>query len=220
MASVAESQDRRSVDGYLLDRGFQVLLTGYPEARKQLDYAKLDLQYFDPGSIIRVGDRFAKISDPWRQPSRLLGDGLLRRWERLADKLRIGRLRKSSKSGTVDDQFLRPDKSTEQELSAILDSLPTSSISSCDPSSVESSWNAISRPPVRMMYFVFRMFSVDGTAIPSAGMGAMASPTRRLLFRITRGGPVEHSSRLAIDGGSSSRGRWRFDWLSTSDCRN
>ncbi len=34
--------DRR--DGYLLDRGFQVLQTWYPEARRFLDYPRLDLR--------------------------------------------------------------------------------------------------------------------------------------------------------------------------------
>ena len=32
------------VDGFLLDRGFQVLLTAYPEAKHFLDYKALDLK--------------------------------------------------------------------------------------------------------------------------------------------------------------------------------
>ena len=39
------------VDGFLLDRGFQVLLTAYPEARRILDYSKLDLKSFSPGTF-------------------------------------------------------------------------------------------------------------------------------------------------------------------------
>lgn len=34
-------------DGFLLDRGFQVLSTAYPEARRVLDYERLD--QLDPG---------------------------------------------------------------------------------------------------------------------------------------------------------------------------
>ena len=37
------------VDGYRLDRGFQVLLTAYPEAQRFLDYEKLELQTLEPG---------------------------------------------------------------------------------------------------------------------------------------------------------------------------
>ncbi len=36
------------VDGFRLDRGFQVLQTAYPEARRQLDYQALRLQTLSP----------------------------------------------------------------------------------------------------------------------------------------------------------------------------
>ncbi|HSF56008.1 MAG TPA: FAD/NAD(P)-binding protein, partial [Algoriphagus sp.] len=36
------------VDGFLLDHGFQVLNTAYPEAKKYLDFQALNLKYFDP----------------------------------------------------------------------------------------------------------------------------------------------------------------------------
>ena len=38
------------VDGFLLDRGFQVLLTAYPESKLLLDYKRLDLKTFSPVS--------------------------------------------------------------------------------------------------------------------------------------------------------------------------
>lgn len=41
------------VEGYRLDRGFQVLLTAYPEARRLLDYEALDLRRFYPGALVR-----------------------------------------------------------------------------------------------------------------------------------------------------------------------
>ena len=37
------------VDGFLLDRGFQIFLTSYPEAKAMLDYASLDLKPFYAG---------------------------------------------------------------------------------------------------------------------------------------------------------------------------
>jgi len=40
------------VDGYLLDLGFQVFLTAYPEAKNLLDYKALELCKFDPGALI------------------------------------------------------------------------------------------------------------------------------------------------------------------------
>ena len=56
-----------SVDGFLLDRGFQVLLTAYPEAREVLDYRALDLQPFEPGALIRYQGKFHRFVDPWRR---------------------------------------------------------------------------------------------------------------------------------------------------------
>jgi len=46
------------VDGFLLDRGVQVLLTAYPEARRVLDYTSLDLRPFYPGALVRFNGRF------------------------------------------------------------------------------------------------------------------------------------------------------------------
>ena len=41
-----------AVDGFTLNRGFQVFLPSYPEAARVLDYEKLDLKAFDKGSVI------------------------------------------------------------------------------------------------------------------------------------------------------------------------
>ncbi|MGB1610682.1 MAG: FAD-dependent oxidoreductase, partial [Ilumatobacteraceae bacterium] len=40
------------VDGFLLDRGFQVMLTAYPELHRQFDVEALDLRSFDPGALV------------------------------------------------------------------------------------------------------------------------------------------------------------------------
>ena len=56
------------VDGYRLDRGFQVLLTGYPAARRWFDLDALDLKAFAPGVVIRHLGRFRRLADPLRAP--------------------------------------------------------------------------------------------------------------------------------------------------------
>ena len=43
------------VDGFSLDRGFQILLTAYPEARKLLDFEALQLRNYEPGALIAPG---------------------------------------------------------------------------------------------------------------------------------------------------------------------
>ena len=80
------------VDGYRLDRGFQVLLTAYPEAQKFLDYEALDLTACYPGSRVWFGDRFHRVADPFRHPI----DGLLSLGNpigSLFDKIRVGMMR-------------------------------------------------------------------------------------------------------------------------------
>ena len=56
------------VDGFLVDRGFQVHNTAYPEARRVLDHAALDLRAFSPGALVRLGDRLHRLADPRRRP--------------------------------------------------------------------------------------------------------------------------------------------------------
>jgi phytoene dehydrogenase-like protein len=58
------------LDGYRLDRGFQVLLTGYPAARTWFDLGALDLRAFSPGVVVRRGGRFHRLADPLQDPVR------------------------------------------------------------------------------------------------------------------------------------------------------
>jgi phytoene dehydrogenase-like protein len=59
------------VDGFVVDRGFQVLNTGYPRAA-DLDLAALDLGWFWPGAVVRVGGRRSRLVDPRRRPTAAL----------------------------------------------------------------------------------------------------------------------------------------------------
>ncbi len=61
------------VDGFILDHGFQVLQTAYPEARSLLDYDELDLKSFSPGVAVRTNGQVFYISDPIRRPQDLWG---------------------------------------------------------------------------------------------------------------------------------------------------
>lgn len=63
-----------SVDGFLLDRGFQVLLTSYPHARAYLDYDLLKLKTFAAGAWLGKADGKGGgclVADPLRQPLHL-----------------------------------------------------------------------------------------------------------------------------------------------------
>ena len=77
------------INGYLLDRGFQVLFTAYPDTKQELDYESLNLHEFYPGSLVRINNRFHKVADPWRKPLNLLNT-LRAPIGSLQDKLKLG----------------------------------------------------------------------------------------------------------------------------------
>ncbi|MEV1146569.1 FAD-dependent oxidoreductase, partial [Micromonospora sp. NPDC049799] len=58
-----------TVDGYLLDRGFQVLNTAYPQLGKLLDVDRLHLGYFTSGVLVRKGDDLHRLVNPLREPT-------------------------------------------------------------------------------------------------------------------------------------------------------
>jgi phytoene dehydrogenase-like protein len=57
------------VDGFVVDRGFQVLNTGYPRVAADLDLGALDLGWFRRGAVVRVGNRSHRVVDPRSMPS-------------------------------------------------------------------------------------------------------------------------------------------------------
>jgi len=159
------------VQGFLLDRGFQVLLTAYPEARKVLDYDALNLHPFYPGALIRYKGRSHRFADPWRHPI----DGIMGLFSvigTVSDKLKIRKLRKQVLSGSLQDLYDRPENTTLQALRNLgfsenmIDCFFRPFIGGVffDPNLGVSS---------RMFEFGFRMFSMGDTALPSCGMGAI-----------------------------------------------
>lgn len=56
------------VDGFRLDRGFQVFNTAYPEAAAVLDYDRLHLRRFVKGASVRLQGRDHRLVDPRQQP--------------------------------------------------------------------------------------------------------------------------------------------------------
>lgn len=105
------------VDGYRLDRGFQVVLTGYPELSRFTDICALELRRFDPGALVAVRGALHRIADPLRVPSAAL-DSLRAPLGKLADKARLGRLLVDVRRRGVAELLRGPDRSTIDELRA------------------------------------------------------------------------------------------------------
>ena len=61
------------VDGFLLDRGFQVLLPAYPEVRRVIDLAALDLRPFARGTIAITPSGRYPLLPPWQANGAMSG---------------------------------------------------------------------------------------------------------------------------------------------------
>lgn len=159
------------VDGYQLDRGFQVLLTAYPEAHRQLDLEALHLRAFDPGALIHIGRSSSVIVDPFRSPTRVL-DAALSPAATLPDKLRVARLRRRVRAvhpATLlrgDDMSsmdaLRADGFSDRTIERFL--RPLFGGIQLDPELSTSR---------RMFDIIFRTLADGDSAVPEAGMQAI-----------------------------------------------
>lgn len=158
-------------EGFLLDRGFQVFLPSYPEAKRLLDYESLALKPFYAGALVRSGGRFHKLADPFRHPLDALMSALSPT-STLGDKVRVAELRRSVSSVLAEDLFSRDETTTAEALNRrgfsrgfveqffrpffggvfLERELATSS---------------------RMFEFTFRMFAEGAAALPARGMGAI-----------------------------------------------
>ncbi len=160
-----------SVDGYLLDRGFQILLTAYPVAQRVFDYDQLDLRRFHAGSFVQLDSGRVRVGDPLRRPGDLF-DTVQAPIGSVLDKVRLLQWRRSVMAGTVDDVWRKAECTTatrfkdlkfsddfvEQFLGPLFTGI------TLDPELSITS---------RFTEFVFRMLSSGFGAVPLNGMGQL-----------------------------------------------
>lgn len=183
------------VDGFLLDRGFQVLLTAYPEVGRVLDLPALQLRTFDPGASVWTGSRFHTVSDPFRRPTSALATALAPIGS-IADKVRIAALRRRVRTGDATALLRGADVSTIDALRArwfsetMIDRFfrPLFGGIQLDPTLGTSA---------RMFDVIFRMLSTGDSAVPAAGMGAIPA---QLAERLRPGTIRLHAPVASIEG--------------------
>jgi phytoene dehydrogenase-like protein len=166
-------------DGFLLDRGFQVYLSAYPEARELLDLEALQLQPFSSGALLFNGEKLVRVMDVFKHPGNLL-ESALAPVGTLADKLRVALLRFRVMGSSSGDIASRPDLETQEFLDkfgfsqAMIDQF------------FRSFYGGIFlekelRTSSRMFEFTFKMFSEGSATLPARGMGAIP---RQLVERL------------------------------------
>jgi phytoene dehydrogenase-like protein len=197
------------VDGHLLDRGFQILLTAYPQVASRLDLEALDLARFAPGARVRVGERFHTLADPLRRPGSIPGT-LRAPVASPADVARLVRLLVDVNRTSVPDLLRRPESSTAARLARAGFSAqmvarfwqPLFAGIQLDPDLEVSS---------RRFEVILRMLARGATGVPRRGMGAipdqLAAPlppgTVRLGARVATVAP----GRVVLADGEEVRAR-------------
>ncbi len=195
------------VDGFQLDRGFQVLLTGYPAVRRWFDPGELDLQAFSPGVRIRHRGRFRRLADPLQAP--LAGAAsAFSPVATLADGLRLLGWRRSVVSPPGPRVAARPQVATSTLLRRRGFS-PTITASFFRPFLAGTFFDPGMTTSSRVTELVFRSFFTGQVAVPARGM-------RQLPERLAAGldaGTVQLGARatavddrrVAVDGGDPVR---------------
>ena len=176
------------VDGFQLDRGFQVLLTAYPEARRMLDFPALRLGTFAPGALVWTGGKLHRVADPFRQPWALPAT-LLAKVGSFGDKLRVTRLRRETREGSLDDLFAKPEMTALEALRRLYGFSERMIETFFRPFLGGIFLERELATSSRMLDFVFRMFSLGKAALPAAGMGAI---------------PVQLAARLTAKAGAGA----------------
>lgn len=161
------------VGGFHLDRGFQVLLTAYPELDHQIDLDALHLRRFGPGSLVWTGRKLHRVADPLRSPGAIVDSALAPVGSPL-DKARLARLLLHLRRSDPRTLLRGPDGSTREALAAagFSDAMverffrPLVGGIQLDPDLTASR---------RMFDVVLRTLAVGDAAVPAAGMGALSA---------------------------------------------
>lgn len=175
-----------TIDGFTLDRGFQVFQTAYPEAARVLDYSALDLKNFEPGASVYFKDAFHTLMDPWRRPSSLL-EGALAGVGSLSDKLRVGSWRSEVQRLSHEQLMERTTSQTGGRGETIREMLVRRGFS-------EGMIERFFRPffggitldeslssAATLAEVVFRCFSIGDSCVPARGMGQIPAQIARAL---------------------------------------
>lgn len=160
----------RHREGFLLDRGFHVAVTGYPAFSREIDVAALDLRPFEPGCIVARRGRLHPLSDPGRGGS--LREAVGFPLASLGDKRRLRSLRNRLRRESEEAIRRRPDRPAVDHLrglgfsGAVIESffVPFFRGVFLDPDLGISS---------HLFESVFKAFDAGEVGIPAAGIGAI-----------------------------------------------
>ncbi|MCU4800935.1 FAD-dependent oxidoreductase [Halobacteria archaeon HArc-gm2] len=161
----------RRLNGYTVDRGFQVLFSAYPAVRRELNLDALDLRYFTPGATIaRPGERSVLV-DPRRAPT----DGLATLFNgdvTFGDKLRLFILQRELAGRTTGEILNRGGTSTREYLDRV--GFSTKFVDNfAAPFYGGITLDRDLETDSLVFEYTFKMLSEGRIGVPAAGMGAI-----------------------------------------------
>ncbi len=190
---------------FLLDRGFQVLLTAYPELPKHLNLSLLRLHSFESGATIFSDGHFSKVGDPFRNVSSIMSTAFTKTIG-MQDKIKLLKLR-NSLIGRKKIYFQQKDDKrileTFEELgftSKAINSFfkPLVGGIQLDPSLSGST---------RLCFLVLKMLFIGDAAIPSRGMGAISEQLSKQInessIRLTSSVDKVEGKKVILESGES-----------------
>jgi phytoene dehydrogenase-like protein len=207
-----------SADGFLLDRGFQVLFTAYPSARQHLDFEALKLHEISPAVVLIRSGVWHTLGDLWK-PLPLLGPTLSNPLLSFGDKLRAARLRRFVRRHSLEAIFKGPIKGGDKSIYAELRRRHLREAQFIDN---------FARPyfggmfldhelstSTRMLYFLIKMLASGRVALPDQGIGAIAEqlaaalPAKAIYLETRVEGIVQADGRavgVILTGGEEMQG--------------
>jgi len=185
-----------NINGYTIDRGFQLLNPAYPALARAVDLERLDLRSFRPGVILKKGDRERVLADPRRSPKGTLSTVFNLPGSRL-QQLKLGRALLTLATGKS-PRLPEPERSTMAWLQGLglegplIDELlqPFLAGVTLDPTLRSSS---------NFTGLVLRSLLRGNAAVPAMGMAALPA----LLAEATSGATIELNTPVRAVSASS-----------------
>jgi phytoene dehydrogenase-like protein len=181
--------------GFLLDRGFQVLLTAYPETQTLLNYTDLKLKKMLPGATVLYDGGNFEIADPFRRPSAAFAT-LFAPVGTLKDKINTLWLKNRLQKLTIDEIFEQPEQTTSKQLAEY--GFSTKMIQRFYAPFLSGIFLENELKTSRRMFdFVMKMFSDGDVAVPELGMEEIP----KQLVAMLPEGSIQCNTRVtAIEG--------------------
>jgi phytoene dehydrogenase-like protein len=159
------------IDGFLLDRGFQVILPAYPELRRQADLAALRLRPFLRGVIAMTSRGRSWLAAPWHGQQAVAGTaGFLLGRPRDAAALAALSVRDTLVTGR-DLRAAGPSVTTAQDLRGRFSAATVAEV--LRPFLAGVFLDPPLDTPARLFHLIWRCFLRGGGAVPASGMRAL-----------------------------------------------